>query len=177
MRKYVVGLIVLVFLSGALSLYVYANKNDKPVPTLKDAMALARQGKPAEAVEIIKQIINLGPDNTQNHLSLGLVYFNSSQYDNALTEFTKTTDMNKNSPMAYYFMGLIFEKKALVETGAANAKDYKKKAIVAWQNYIGCDRSAIKIPEGHKNIGISLKESIRRAKRHIEVLQEDLRND
>ena len=179
MRKNIVISIWGMFiLFGFVSLYVYANKVDKQVLSLKDVMQLAKNGKYNEAIEEIKQIIKQKPDkeNVEAHLGLGLIYYKIKQYENALDEFVKTAEIKRNSPMAYYFMGLIYEKKAISEIDKMTAKDMKRKALKAWQNYLGCDHKK-EMKEAHRNIGITVKESIKRAKRHIKMLQEDLDNE
>jgi len=107
------------------------------------------------------------------------VYFKSKQYDNAFAEFDKGHEIRKDSPMAYYFKGLICEKKAkAVEVTPTQAKELKKNAITYWQTYLDVSAKTTMQPsESHKHIGITKEESIKRAKKHIQMLKEELAND
>jgi predicted alternative tryptophan synthase beta-subunit len=78
--------------------------------------------------------------------------------------------------MAFYFMAQIYEGKAVRETDAAAARQLKQKALDAWQSYLATSGTTPR-PESHRNIGISVDEAVARAKKHIVILQEDLRNE
>jgi Tfp pilus assembly protein PilF len=143
---------------------------------LQQAMRHAKDGNYGLAVEELQQIIRQQPDDPRPHTSLGLVYFKTRELDNALAEFSKVTAIRANSPMAFYFMAQIYEGKAVSETDAAATRQLKQKALDAWQSYLATSGTTPR-PERHRNIGISMDEAVARAKKHIVILQEDLRNE
>lgn len=144
-----------------------------------EAMDLARNGKPDDAIREIRAIIAQNPaaDNIEARLSIGLIYFKTGQYDNALAEFSAVASLRHDNPMAYYFMGMIYEQKALgLPNGDARAM--KQKALDAWQNYLSTsENTPPNAPERHRHIGVSKADSIKSAKKHIEVLREELAHD
>jgi len=159
-----------------LSLLCAQAEQGKPVISLKAAMELDKNGKHSDAVEAIKRIIERGPaaSNMQAYLSLGLVYFRDGDYENALANFSRSIEIQKNNPMSYYFMGMIYEKKALGTPKFDVAKEMKTNALHSWQSYLSfVDRKKV-MPDAHRNVGFSIKEGIRRAQKHIEILQEGL---
>jgi len=152
-----------------------AAQQGRKLPTIKEAMELDHQGKHGEAVEAINRIIVEGSAaaKLQAYLSLGLVYFRDGDYDNAVDGFSRALEMSKTNPMANYFLGMIYEKKALGTPSAEVSKDMKMKALKCWQDYMA-NVGTTKIPDVHRNIGISVKEGIKRAKKHVEILKKGL---
>jgi len=105
------------------------------------------------------------------------VYYKAKQYDNSFNEFTKATQLKNDSAMAYYFLGLINEKMALGRS-KQNEITLKKKALDSWKKYLEISAQPTINPSNpHKHIGISKEESIKRAKKHIMVLEEELSNE
>jgi tetratricopeptide (TPR) repeat protein len=174
MRK-IMLIAVALALAGALSPLAADGGSAGQPPTLRDAMALDRQGKSAEAIALIREIMARQPDgeNFDGHMSLGVVYFRMKKYDDALSEFDRTIAIRKENPMAYYFEGLIYEKKALGESAGA-ARALQEKALVSWKNYLQYAGTARRRPEVHRHIGRSVEDAIRRAKQHISILKEKL---
>lgn len=174
MRKILIRALILCAFFSVPALNIFADTDN---PLLKDAMEMSRNGKHEEAIAAINKIILEDSSNIQAHISLGLVYYKMKQYDNSLNEFSKTIDIKKESPMAYYFTGLIYEEKAMAVSGA-EAKNLKRKALDAWQNYLAIsENSTQETSESHRHIGITKKESIQSAKKHIKVLKEELENE
>lgn len=159
--------------------FALLNAQDQKALTLKDAMELDKQGRSAEAVEAITRIVSQSPGagNAQAHLSLGMVYFKGGQYDSAIEEFNKAVNISKGIARAYYFLGLLYEKKALGTPDADEAQAMKRKALESWQNYtVFVDAAQIR-PEEGKDIEMALSEAIRRAGKHIEILKGGLRDE
>lgn len=166
---------VLIMLLLSCSIVIPAQAGQGKLLTLKQAMELDKNNKFKESVEAIKQIIdqNSAQDKAKAYFSLGLVYFRNADYENALSGgFLKTVEIKKENPMAYYFMGMIYEKKALSTSKPDLEKDMKSKALEAWQNYLKYAGDNPSYP--HNNIGVSPQESIKRAKNHVDMLQEGL---
>jgi tetratricopeptide (TPR) repeat protein len=177
MRKMVVSFLCGLFLLGISPLHGHAQEAGSPDPALREAMQLANDGKYTEAIDEIKLIIQRQPgtEDIHAHLSLGLVYFKSKQYGHALDEFQKTISIRKETPMAYYFTGLIYEMNALGEIDRTARNSLKMRALESWQNYLEY-RSKIK-PKAHKDGKIIVKDGIGLAKRHIKRLKEDLSHE
>jgi len=177
MRRRKITVLIMLLMSGFILMPAVAEQS-KPSMTLKQAMDLDKHNKFHEAVEAIKQIINQSPaqDNAKAYFSLGIVYFSNGEYENALDGgFLKSIELKKENPAAYYFMGMIYEKKALSTAKPDIAKEMKSKALESWQNYLKYAGNKKYIPSGdHNNIGITVQEGIKRAKNHIEMLQEGL---
>ena len=148
-------------------------------PVMKHAIALAKEGKYDEAIATIKKVMESDPSAStlEAHLSLGLVYYKAKQYDNSFNEFTKASQLKNDSSMAYYFLGLVNEKMAL---GRSEQEEiaFKKKALESWKRYLDISAQPSANPSAsHKHIGISKEESIKRANKHIMVLEEELNNE
>jgi tetratricopeptide (TPR) repeat protein len=178
MLKKTRNILIIMFLFCFVPLYAQAQQGKQSL-TIRSAMKLDESGKHSEAVEALKNIISQNPEpkNMQAHLSLGLIHFREGEYYDALDNFSKSVAIKSDNPMAYYFMGMIYEKKALGTSNWAVAKEMKTKALQSWQNYITCVDSKKVTPDAHRNIGITIKEGIRRAKKHIEILKEGLRDE
>ena len=177
MDKKIIFMLIVLLLSGLALMPASAEQGKAPM-TLKQAMDLDRHDKSHEAIEAIKQIIAQDPsqDKSKAYFNLGLVYFRSGDFENALSGgFLKAVEIKKEIPSAYYFMGMIYEKKALSTPKADMARDMKARALESWKNYLKYAGDK-KIIDGdkHHNIGISIQESIKRAKNHVEMLQEGL---
>lgn len=178
-HKRIYLMIISALLLGAAVYLSGAADPDRPIITLREAVDMARNGKLSEAVTEINRIIASKPEseNLQARLTLGMVYFRAKLNDNALAEFNKAVAIRIDNPMAYYFMGMIYEQKA---SGLPNgqSKEYKKKALEAWLNYLDSTGKTNMSPsEAHKHIGISRDESVTRAKKHVQILQQELGND
>ena len=174
--KTTAGSLLLVALVLGAWIYLGADERKSGGMTLAEAVNLAREGKQNEAVEAIKKIIAGMPEqeSLEAHLSLGLVYFKGNQHENALSEFSKSVEINKDTPMAYYFMGLIYESKALESGLSAGASgDLKRKALAQWESYLEASEKS-EISRSHRHLGISREESIQRAQKHIHILKEEL---
>ena len=150
----------------------------KQLLTLKQAMALDKANKFEEAVEALKQIIarDSSQDKAKAYFNLGLVYFRHGDYENALASgFLKSIELKKDKPSAYYFMGMIYEKKALSTPKVDMAKEMKIKALESWQSYLKyASDEKLMASDKHHNLGISVQESIKRSKNHVDMLKEGL---
>ncbi len=178
MREILICIIALsVFLGNTA---VYAQPQGRPSPTLKDAVAMARDGRCDEAIELIKKIISQNPpqENKEAYLSMGVVYFKCKKYDNALNAFESAAGIMKESPMAYYFIGMIYEKKAVGETERDAARLMKQKALDAWQLYLTYSgKTEMKSLGSHRNACVTVENGVATAKKHVKLLTEDLSND
>lgn len=166
--------ILLLLFSGSFA--VYASKS----PELKSAVELAKSGKQSEAIAAIKKLIDRdpGPASLEAHLSLGIIYFKSRQYDSSLGEFDLAVALSKDTPMAYYFRGLIYEKKAKNSgVTARQAAEFKKAALAQWQAFLETAARVPPVSETRSHNGITRAQSIERARQHIKVLTEELEHE
>lgn len=173
------ALLGMIAVAGALTLCGYAATARQDV-SLKDAIQLGKAEKYAEAIEAAKQVIQQqkGAEKKQPHTFLGIMYFKTKQYDNALGEFMYTLTLDKNSPMAYYFLGLTYEAKAVECSDRNISRALKTKALDSWQNYLQCSRNSKKpVSSHHRNLGISIEKSRESAEKHIQTLKEELTDE
>ncbi|MCB4792891.1 MAG: hypothetical protein LHV68_13560 [Elusimicrobia bacterium] len=168
--------VVLTFLLTVLSGFCLAQENEDGI---KDAMVLSNSGKSGQAVEKLKQIIGQrqGQEKSTAQMHLGFVYFKDRQFDNALNEFTGVLTVDKDRTLAYYYLGLIYEAKALSETDLQSSKEQKLKALQAWQEFLRCAAITEKKAEAHKNRGMNKENDLKLAERHIQMLKEMLGNE
>lgn len=170
------GLSGMAFIAAAL-LFCAVPAKAEPVDAaeteIRSAMKLAHEGKHGAATEIINRVLAGDPDNRRAHLCLGVVYFKTKRYDPALEEFAKVVALKKNSLLPYYFSGLIYEAKALDAADGAAAKEMKKKALAAWNEYLSfAATAAAEAPNDVR--AVKREEGMERARQHIAVLKEEL---
>jgi tetratricopeptide (TPR) repeat protein len=58
------------------------------------------EGKPKEAIEYYLIAVNIAPEQANLHYKLGLIYLNSSDYDQARARFSKVIDLQPGSELA-----------------------------------------------------------------------------
>ena len=108
--------LIISLLVGSIPLALFAKEPQITTPSLEHAMQLSRHKKFDDAIKEINEVMkSTGTDIRQAHSSLGLVYYKSKQYDRSLDEFSKVIQIKKESQMAYFFTGLLYEKKAKVK--------------------------------------------------------------
>ena len=73
-----------------------------------------------EAVEKIKEVLKLNPDNADMWCSLGVAMIELKQYDEAAEKFEKAVELNPQLPSAWYGWGIAL--KALGQDEAATEK-------------------------------------------------------
>jgi tetratricopeptide (TPR) repeat protein len=148
-------------------------------PILQAAMNLVKEKNYAAAIDMVTQSLAQGKlaDTYEAHLFLGAAYYKSKQYDNAGMEFDKTVAIDKTSRMSYWFLGHIYEAKALKTTVPDEQVALKTKALEAWQNFLQYPRSTDALPLSQKHIGISVEESTEQAKKHIKMLEGELHHE
>lgn len=163
-------------LSGLLLSGLPAAADTECRSALQNAMAMAKDGRSERAIEEVRYLLRQ-PGNAENveaQVTLGLLCYRAKRYDDALAAFSRTLELRPNHPMALYFLGMIYEKKALTEPDETSVRSLKTRALDAWQNYLACADTGHPDPAAHRNIGITVKESVRRAQRHVRVLKEEL---
>lgn len=177
MKKIIALCLVAYLITVAIPLALSATERN---PVMKHAIALAKEGKYDEAIATIKKVIESDPSAStlEAHLSLGLIYYKAKQYDNSFNEFTKASEEKNDSSMAFYFLGMVTEKMALGR-GEQEEITLKKKALESWKRYLEISAMNTNNPStsSYKHTSLSKEECLKRAKKHIMVLQEELNNE
>jgi tetratricopeptide (TPR) repeat protein len=169
------------FISCIFLVLSFSNLYSIEDKSMKEAMDLGRDGKYEQAIQKITDIIN---SNTQNidggtYGFLGIMYYKSKQYDNALNSFSKSIELDPNFPMPYYFLGQTYEKKAVNESDKNIKKDLYKKSLDAWKTFIELTKKPPKekpktCQSPHKCVKLDMKKKIKKAQKHIANLEEKI---
>lgn len=151
-------MIVSLFLFTAAS---YSEDND--AGSIREAIRLSKNGDYQGAISIFNELLK--KDNYMNnpevHFHLGMAYYSSGKYNEALNEFITTENMDKTKYMPYYFTGLIYEAEALAEKDPLKVKELKNKALDSWNDFL-------------KFADTDKKDKIKIAEKHISLLKEEL---
>ncbi|MBI2054508.1 MAG: tetratricopeptide repeat protein [Candidatus Sungbacteria bacterium] len=75
------------------------------------AQVLIRQGNIARAVEKVEAVRASAPFDIGVAFQLGVLYYQSGQFDKAKEEFLRALGLNNNYSNARYFLGLIYDKE------------------------------------------------------------------
>ena len=161
-----------------MPLNLYSQDENGSEAALQGAMSLSNEGKFSEAIEKLQLIIKQQQDaqNSVIHEHLGFVYFKAKQYDNALNEFEQIIKINSDSTISYYYLGMIYEARAIKDTDPASSKEQKKKALRSWEEFLRCSALPQGTSETHKNM-MAPADREKFAKRHIHMLEEELEDE
>ncbi len=98
-------------------------------------------GRQEKTIEAVNRIIALEPDNEANYYNLGLMFFKSEKYAEAIAAFKKSLELKPDNAYAWF------------QTGSAefNRKNYKE-AIAAYNKYVALKSDD---PSGWLGIGVS----------------------
>lgn len=77
------------------------------------------QGSENFAIAGMQQSIILDPNSPQEYMTLGGLYFQLKQYDNAQKEFQTAISLKSNYPNAYYNLGHTYEQKGDLQNALA----------------------------------------------------------
>lgn len=119
-----------------------ANGEQAPPPPSGDAQALYAQGLAAykanrdeEAVEKLKQAVELAPDYAEAHYRLGLAYNATKQreeadkaFEGAVKTFEKVTKREPKNSDAYYLLGLSYEQLGKYDEAVKALKEAVKNS-------------------------------------------------
>jgi tetratricopeptide (TPR) repeat protein len=82
------------------------------------ALSLIKQGKQAEADEVIRQMIATGGNSPQLHIVLGQAYYEQGDTAKALEELKAALALDPKTPLAHYYTGLIHLKAGRFDEAA-----------------------------------------------------------
>ncbi len=91
-------------------------------------------GNPLQAEKQLKKAIGLSPNESDYYIALGDVYYAQEQYNEALEEYKKATNVTNPSEKAYYMVGVAYmslndEKRGLEAFYEAKEKAVKDKEL------------------------------------------------
>lgn len=113
-------------------------ENGKADALFQESITLFSQGKYAQAKDKFEELIAYKQysGNIEAHFDLGMIYYLLKIYDKAITEFTKVVEIDNNSNLPYYYLGMLYEAKLLHEKDESKALEIKNKAIGSWSTFI-----------------------------------------
>jgi len=84
------------------------------------AEILWQTGRLNEAIAETKRNLELDPISLGNNVDLGVEYFLARQYDQVISQERKVLELDPNYIEAYYFRGIAYLKKSMLEEGKAD---------------------------------------------------------
>ncbi len=90
------------------------------------AIDLFGSGKPEEAIQALKNLIEKAPDFADAYESLGMIYYRQGQLEEAIAWTNKLVDLRPEYPMAHTNLSIFYMKKGMKE----RAEEEKAKAVV-----------------------------------------------
>jgi TolB-like protein/DNA-binding winged helix-turn-helix (wHTH) protein/Tfp pilus assembly protein PilF len=84
------------------------------------AEVLWQTGRLNEAIAETKRNLELDPISLGNNVDLGVEYFLARQYDQVISQERKVLELDPNYIDAYYFRGIAYLKKSMLEEGKAD---------------------------------------------------------
>jgi TolB-like protein len=84
------------------------------------AEVLWQTGRLNEAIAETKRNLELDPISLGNNVDLGVEYFLARQYDQVILQERKVLELDPNYIEAYYFRGIAYLKKSMLEEGKAD---------------------------------------------------------
>lgn len=86
-------------------------KADYTPAHFQTGLVFVREGKIQEAINKLELIKQDAPFDATLSYQLGLLYYNTEQFDKAKAEFQKAVGLNKDYSNARYFLGLLYDKE------------------------------------------------------------------
>jgi tetratricopeptide (TPR) repeat protein len=81
------------------------------------AIAYTNAGKPGEAINLLKGVLDKRPTDINVITMLAESYYDSKKYDEAIAYYDKLLQINANNAEAMYMMGMSFQKKGEKQKG------------------------------------------------------------
>ena len=132
------------------------------------ARARLKEGRPAEVIELVEQVLAADPNNAEAHLLSAYVHADSGAYDEALAACHRALAINPLLPVARYILGIIYQRQgdsvraiselkktiyidadfALAHLNLANIYKAQRKWQAAAREYENALTALRKAPEG-----------------------------
>jgi Flp pilus assembly protein TadD len=85
--------------------------------------ALYHQGKNDEAAEVLRQAINVSPNDSHTRSLLGVVYIRQGNSDDAYSELTRAVALDPRNAEAHNYLGIVMSEKGW---GAAGEQEIQR---------------------------------------------------
>ncbi|MFH2204057.1 MAG: tetratricopeptide repeat protein [Elusimicrobiota bacterium] len=121
----------------------------------QEAANLVNQGSYSAAITKYQAAIGLEPDNASFHLSLGLVYQATKDYDRAIEEIARAIELDPKSLQAHYSHALLHEAKAFAARDQGDSERQKRHLRIArkaWERYIRRETDPEKLKTAKKHL-------------------------
>jgi len=102
---------------------------------LSEAREMGMNGKPEEAIKMIKDIIADDPDITDAYFSIGNIYFQEQKYEKAIEYFTQVLGRKPDDSFAAINITLAYEGMGKFDEAERFVLDYLKKGFEEPQFY------------------------------------------
>lgn len=136
----------------------------------KEGRQLFRQGKHAESIQVLEQVLKSDPDRADVHEAIATAHFILKQYDQAVEHFTRVMQLKPMDAKAYINLGAVFNRKEEFQKAAdvlKRAVSRDGKAVEAYYN-LGIAYRGLKQPAMAVN---SYKEAIKLNPRMLDAMQ------
>lgn len=136
----------------------------------KEGRQLFRQGKHAESIQVLEQVLKSDPDRADVHEAIATAHFILKQYDQAVEHFTRVMQLKPMDAKAYINLGAVFNRKEEFQKAAdvlKKAVSRDGKAVEAYYN-LGIAYRGLKQPAMAVN---SYKEAIKLNPRMLDAMQ------
>jgi outer membrane protein len=90
----------------------------------KLAMTLMTTDTPMQGVLMLREILEVSPENREAIFNLGLLAIRSGQYDKAEERFVKLTELNANDFEAVFYLGVVYAQSEQSEKAVKTFKKY-----------------------------------------------------
>ncbi len=107
--------------------------------------ALVQAKEYEAAVDILRKLISIAPDNSTARANLATALFQLKRYPEAKTEFIWLTNTQPKAPGAYYFLGIVHDHMTEYMDAAANYQQYLRLADPV-QNKTDIERVNLRMP-------------------------------
>ena len=80
------------------------------VELYKKADALKHEGKPAEAVDVLKQVLEQDPDHALSHLALAVLYGKLGEHEKAIEHGEHACRLAPEDPFSFTAMSVTYQR-------------------------------------------------------------------
>jgi tetratricopeptide (TPR) repeat protein len=83
--------------------------------------------EPMRGIGLLKEVLEVEPENIKAHVNLGYFSIKSGQYEKAIERFEKVIQINPDYPESYLYLGDIYETQKDLEKAIVNYTLYSEK--------------------------------------------------
>jgi tetratricopeptide (TPR) repeat protein len=115
------------------------------------AAALVRAKQYEQAVNLLRRMIEIAPDNWTAHANLATALFQLTRYAEAKTEYQWLSAKQPKAPTPYFFLGIVHDHLGEYLDAMANYQEYLRLADPV-QNKLDIERVNLRLPSLEKDI-------------------------